>query len=158
MSRKTTINIFYANPVRMEHVEAQHIMSGLAGLLGERFSQRSPGAELIIRVTEGLSDHEKYFTGDWDTWAVSVPGRRHPMTKKLMYDVFVATNINVGRSTYLILATALSMQKPVFWWNGILAPVPESPAKPRIVRVHEIVVEDPDNYKTGWKLRIPGIE
>lgn len=94
-----------------------------------------------IRVVPGREDFQKNAHGDWDSWQANVVMRTDFMTGKPVYDLFVTTGDTCGKATAAILKMALLEGKSVFKWvDGSLE------------RVGDVVVEDPEDWATGYRL------
>ena len=80
--------------------------------------------------------------GDWEGWQNSVVNRQNMTTGKPAYDAFVVSGIDCGRATANILRLALSVGKPVFWWNGQEEAI--------FKRVWRIEAQDEEDWSNGW--------
>lgn len=92
-------------------------------------------------VVPGVSDYGKNYKGSWEDWQKGVVHRVNFVTKKPVYDLFVVPGDDCGRATAAILEEALSVGKPVFWWDGNGA----------FERVSGVALFDPEDWQHGWR-------
>ena len=93
-----------------------------------------------VLVVPGRDDHQRNWRGDWETWQEGVVTRRNAVTSKPVYDLFVVASTTCGRSTANILGVALTMKRPVFFWDG------------KFSKVESIKVTDPDDWTGGFRV------
>ena len=107
-----------------------------------------PNPKLIL----GREDYTQYAAsaGSFDGWARDVGTRKDLSTGKFYYGAFVCPQTHVGKATAVILQFALHSKIPVFKLENT-APDGE-PDSWDLVPVRQVVVEDPDDYRSGWWL------
>ena len=131
------MKIFYAPPATASPDQVSREVKLLKKVISARGTDNP-------RIRSGRDDHRNNWKGDWDAWQYSVVHRTDLTTQKRVYDVFMVTGPHCGRATANILRLALSLDRPVFWWDG---------EDPGIIRkVKEIEEDDCEDWTAGWRI------
>ena len=93
-----------------------------------------------VLIVPGRDDFQRNWRGDWEAWQESVVSRKNAVTSKPVYDLFVIAELTCGRSTANILGVALTMNRPVFFWDG------------KFSKVGAIKVTDSDDWTGGFQV------
>jgi len=136
------VGIFYAHRARLPDEDLSRDTAALAEVLKPRFEARF-GEPVTMVVTPGKWDFSLYFQGDWNEWAASVASRKHAVTGRPLYDLFVCPDDFVGRATAHMLITAMGTGKRVFRFE---------PYTRKLSAVHFIACIDDDNWSSGYQL------
>ena len=129
------MKVFYAHSSAASPKQIVQESAILSEAMGKK--KNSP-----VRVMSGRSDHATRFRGCWEEWQKSVVLRKNMTTGKPVYDAFVVSGVDCGRATANILRLALSVGKPVFWWNGQEDSV--------FKKVASIEAQDVEDWTNGW--------
>ena len=132
------MNVFYAHPASSPPKQLKAEVRLLAHVMRARTRVES------LSVRAGRDDHQNHWKGNWDDWQYSIVHRMNMTTGKPVYGLFVVTGTHCGRATANILRLALSVGRPVFWWNG------QEPGK--IYRVLKIEEDDEEDWAAGWRI------
>jgi hypothetical protein len=107
---------------------------------------------LDVQVILGRDDYMKFAAsaGSFDGWSRDVGTRKDLSTGKFYYSAFVCPQTHIGKATAQIVLFALHSKIPVFKLENT-AEGADEPAW-ELARVNQVVVEDPDDYRSGWWL------
>ena len=114
MEGRMRVTVFYAHKANAEYALAG-AATALIAYLEPRLAKRL--GPCTVAVAYGRDDYQNYFHGDWDRWAKEIPERRHAMTGKRLYDLFVCPDMNVGRATAGIIQACLAKGRSVFHFD-----------------------------------------
>ena len=131
------MNIFYAHSATTPPKQISEEVKLLKKVMDDRGASR-------VRIRAGRDDHKNNWRGDWDDWQYWVVHRTDVTARKRVYDAFVVIGTHCGRATANILRLALSLDRPVFWWDG------EDPGK--IYKVQKIEEDDCEDWTAGWRI------
>lgn len=102
-----------------------------------------------VEVVPGRDDFKQYApsAGGFAGWVRDVATRKNAMTQKPYFDCFVSPTRVVGKATADILTLALHHRMTV-----IYAEKSEETGVVEMRRVTQVVVDDADDYTSGWWL------
>jgi hypothetical protein len=133
------MRVFLAHPKAWQN---DKIDSGVA-YLAERLTTEMGEA---VTVVSGRDDFMTYAAseGSFSSWSRSISRRIDSSTRQRVYRAIVVPGTrNLGRATAEIVQAALSEHVPVLSWDEDTN---------EITAVRDVVAEDPDNWKSGWKV------
>jgi len=136
------IGVFYAHRARVPEEELKGEQFALATTLRPKMEAHF-GEEVQLTIVPGAKDFAAYFQGDWNAWAEGVHTRRNSVTGRVLYDLFVCPDQNVGRATAHMLITAMGAGRKVFHFDAFTG-------KLSLVRL--IACIDDDNWSSGYQL------
>lgn len=113
---KSRVSIFLAHSIHDSPAKIKNIATAVR----ENFENKyllAAGNSPAISITPGRADHKIHWHGSWEEWELSVLNRKNVTTGNPVYDMFVATTRNCGKSTASILREAVRTQRPVFLWD-----------------------------------------
>jgi hypothetical protein len=132
------LNVFYAHRTGGD----DHAKLGRAlGSIQERLTKRI--GECSVVGTYGRDDWQNYFHGDWDAWAKGVPLRKHAITGKRLYDLFICPDLTIGRATASVLGECLRHGRTVLYYDG---------EQERFLNVYTVECVDDTDWASGYRL------
>lgn len=96
-----------------------------------------------VALVSGREDYQHYFHGNWDDWTRGIPMRRHAITGKRLYDLFVCPDATIGRATASILNACIALDRTVLYVD--------TDAK-RMKRVLGTACMDDNDWASGYQL------
>lgn len=135
------MRVFFAHPKSMPEAEIESWASKLTRIF--RDAEYSD-----VTVIPGRDDFQQYApsAGGFSGWTRDVATRRDAMTQKPYYEVYVSPYRILGKATADILTLALHEKRTV-----ILAEELDC-GDIELHKVHQVVVDDPEDYLKGWWL------
>jgi hypothetical protein len=108
-----------------------------------------PTAKVIL----GREDYTQFAAaaGSFDGWARDVGTRKDLSTGGFYYTAIVCPSRTIGKATAQIFSFALHSKIPCFLLEQVREE-PEDQPEWHLARVNQVVVEDPDDYRSGWWL------
>jgi hypothetical protein len=108
---------------------------------------------LDAKVVLGREDYTMHAAsaGSFDGWARDVGTRKDLSTGGFYYAAFVCPQTHVGKATAQIILFALHSKIPCFLLEQVREEREDKPEW-HLARVNQVVVEDPDDYRSGWWL------
>ena len=135
------MRIFFAHAKSMDDATIEEWQKTLTEMFREA---EYPSVEVI----PGRDDFQQYApaAGGFNGWTRDVATRKDAMSGKSYYDVFVSPTSTIGKATADILTLALHHKMPV------LLVEKKDGEPPEMHRVTQVVVDDADDYTSGWWL------
>jgi hypothetical protein len=133
--------IFFAHTAQATPEEVRDNCKRLKGLLVNLGGNEHE----TFKVIPGRADHQSHFRGDWESWQKDVVNRTNATTGEPVYDMFIVLGKTCGRATAGIMERAIELTRPCLRWDG----------QEVLDAVAEVIMADPDDWQSGWKLRCP---
>jgi hypothetical protein len=139
------IRVFYAHPSGETPEDTRKGVEVLRTFLESKLKKKykSLASMPLVIITSGRQDHEAFFRGDWKEWGESVVVRKHSMTGKPRYQMFVVPQEHCGRATADIVRLALQKGRTVLRW---------SQRENKLFPVKKIIAFDPEDWTSGFQL------
>jgi hypothetical protein len=136
------MRVFFAHPKSMDEAETAAWIADAAAL----FDDEGLGEATFV---SGRDDYFQYAAsaGGWKSWALDVVARIDMSTRQPFYDAILVPGRTIGAATQAVVSSAMGQGRPVLVMTRAVADE-NKPAK--IERAVEIVVDDPEDYTTGW--------
>lgn len=131
--------VFYAHKASANDLAGEAI--ALIAVLQPKLEKRV--GPCTVSVTYGRDDYQHYFHGDWGHWSAGIPERRHAMTGKRLYDLFVCPDRTVGRATAGIIEACLAKNRSVFHFDTTTR---------KLNKVTACVCVDDNDWAGGYQL------
>mgnify|MGYP003147580589 CR=1 FL=1 len=135
------MRVFYAHSSGDPLKDIEESKKQIKALITEKIITEK-GYAPAVNVVSGRDDHRRHWRGDWAAWQESVLARKNALTGEPVYSMFVIKSEYCGKATANILGAALTMQRPVFYWDGNGA----------FSRIQRIDVQDPENWTMGFRV------
>ena len=139
------LRVFYAHSSGESPEDTVKAAKILSSLIEEKLKKKyiTLASTPIVHVVPGRKDHTSFFKGDWEKWQKGVVKRKHAMTGKPRYQMFVVPGEYCGRATAEIARLAMEEGRAVIRWDQ---------KKNKLFPVKKIIVFDPEDWTSGFQL------